>query len=95
MPDLASDNRRLISPATSVGWNAPVLAAAPGVALRLGSVPPERQEYAAYWRLRADMVAVEQRSQAATEALRLRLTSRLGVMMGTAIAILGVILHLR
>lgn len=41
------------------------------------------------------MAGMEHRLQAATEALGLRLTIRLGVMMSTAIAILGAILHLR
>jgi len=41
------------------------------------------------------MVAMEQRLQASLEALGLRLTIRLGVMMGTAVAVLGAILHLR
>jgi predicted nucleic acid-binding Zn-ribbon protein len=46
-------------------------------------------------RLRTDMAAQEQRLLAAMEALGLRLTIRLGVMMGAAVAILGAILHMR
>ena len=46
-------------------------------------------------RLRTDMAAQEQRLLAAIETLGLRLTIRLGVMMGAAVAILGAILHLR
>ena len=46
-------------------------------------------------RLRVDMASMEQRLEARIEALGLRLTIRLGVMMGTAVAILGAIQHLR
>jgi hypothetical protein len=44
--------------------------------------------------VRTDMTAMEQRLQAAIEAIGLRLTIRLGVMIGTAIVILGAILRL-
>jgi hypothetical protein len=44
--------------------------------------------------VRGDMTAMEQRLQAGLEALGLRLTIRLGVMIGAAIAILGAILRL-
>ena len=44
--------------------------------------------------VRADMAAMEQRLLAAVESLGLRMTIRLGAMIGVAVAILGAILRL-
>lgn len=44
--------------------------------------------------VKTDVIAMEQRPGAAIEALGRRLTIRLGVMIGAAIAILGAILRL-
>lgn len=41
-----------------------------------------------------DLTAVEQRLEAAVEALGLRLTIRVGAMIGVAVAVLGAILRL-
>jgi hypothetical protein len=71
------------------------LATKDDVALLRGDTVSVRTEMAGMeQKLRGDMVSMEQRQQAAIEALGLRLTIRLGMMMGAAVAILGAILRL-